>query len=74
MEGYDKGWTDITGNQRIYYNKLPPGTYTFRFKGANNNGIWNPTEKELRIVVSPLGGCLHGHTLLISSLLAPLFC
>ncbi|GAA4167607.1 hybrid sensor histidine kinase/response regulator transcription factor [Sphingobacterium ginsenosidimutans] len=53
MEGYDKGWTDITGNQRIYYNKLPPGTYTFRFKGANNNGIWNPTEKELRIVVSP---------------------
>ena len=53
MEGYDKGWTDITGNQKIYYNKLPPGTYTFRFKGANNNGIWNPTEKELRIVVSP---------------------
>ncbi|MDR2274384.1 MAG: response regulator [Sphingobacterium sp.] len=53
MEGYDRGWTSIKGNQKIYYNKLPPGTYTFRFKGANNNGIWNPAEKELRIVVSP---------------------
>src|SRR5690606_3898422 len=53
MEGYDKGWTEITGSQKIYYNKLPPGTYTFKFKGANNNGIWNPAEKQLRIVVSP---------------------
>lgn len=53
MEGYDKGWTDMTGNQKIYYNKLPPGTYLFKFKGANNNGIWNPMEKQLRIIVSP---------------------
>ncbi|WP_294350895.1 two-component regulator propeller domain-containing protein [uncultured Sphingobacterium sp.] len=53
MEGYDKDWTDITGNQKIYYNKLPPGTYTFKFKGANNNRVWNPAEKKLRIVVSP---------------------
>ncbi len=53
MEGYDKGWTDIKGSQKIYYNKLPPGTYTFKFNGANNNGIWNPAGKELRIIVSP---------------------
>lgn len=53
MEGYDKGWTDITGNQKIYYNKLPPGTYTFKFRGANNNSVWNPTEKKLLIIVSP---------------------
>ncbi|WP_333865496.1 hybrid sensor histidine kinase/response regulator transcription factor [Sphingobacterium sp.] len=53
MEGYDKDWTDITGNQKIYYNKLPPGTYTFKFRGANNNSVWNPTEKKLLIIVSP---------------------
>lgn len=53
MEGYDKDWTDITGNQKIYYNKLPPGTYIFKFRGANNNRVWNPAEKKLRIVVSP---------------------
>ncbi len=53
MEGYDKGWTEISGNQKIYYNKLPPGTYTFKFMGANNNGVWNPKQKELRIIVSP---------------------
>ncbi len=53
MEGYDKEWTDITGNQKIYYNKLPPGTYTFKFRGANNNSVWNPNEKKLLIIVSP---------------------
>jgi len=53
MEGYDKEWTDITGNQKIYYNKLPPGTYIFKFRGANNNRVWNPAEKKLRIIVSP---------------------
>ncbi|WP_236582372.1 two-component regulator propeller domain-containing protein [Sphingobacterium spiritivorum] len=53
MEGYDKGWTETTGNQKIYYNKLPPGSYTFKFTGANNNGVWNKKIKELRIIVSP---------------------
>ncbi|MGJ1265960.1 hybrid sensor histidine kinase/response regulator transcription factor [Sphingobacterium spiritivorum] len=53
MEGYDKGWTEMTGNQKIYYNKLPPGSYTFKFTGANNNGVWNDEVKELRIIVSP---------------------
>ncbi|WP_293913007.1 MULTISPECIES: two-component regulator propeller domain-containing protein [unclassified Sphingobacterium] len=53
MEGYDKGWTETTGNQKIYYNKLPPGSYTFKFTGANNNGVWNKEIKELRIIVSP---------------------
>ncbi|ERJ59435.1 hypothetical protein M472_11680 [Sphingobacterium paucimobilis HER1398] len=53
MEGYDKEWTTITGNQKIYYNKLPPGTYTFRYTGANNNGLWNKQEKSLLIYVSP---------------------
>jgi len=53
MEGYDKGWTDMTGSQKIYYNKLPPGRYTFKFKGANNNGAWNKHEKTLLIIVTP---------------------
>jgi ligand-binding sensor domain-containing protein/signal transduction histidine kinase/DNA-binding response OmpR family regulator len=53
MEGYDKEWTTITGSQKIYYNKLPPGTYTFRYTGANNSKLWNQAEKTLRIIVSP---------------------
>lgn len=53
MEGYDKEWTTIKGNEKIYYNKLPPGSYTFKFIGTNNNNIWNKEERQLRIIVSP---------------------
>ncbi|GAB3427217.1 two-component regulator propeller domain-containing protein [Niabella aquatica] len=53
MYGYDKDWTTFTGNQKIYYNKLPPGSYQFRVRGANNSGIWNPKETILNILVTP---------------------
>ncbi|HQX72531.1 MAG TPA: two-component regulator propeller domain-containing protein [Chitinophagaceae bacterium] len=52
MEGYDKGWTNFIGHQKIYYNKLPPGSYRFKVKGANNNGLWNPRETVLNILVA----------------------
>lgn len=52
MEGYDKDWTTITGSQKINYNKLPPGSYTFKIKGSNNNGVWNPRETVLNILVT----------------------
>ncbi|MFT3904143.1 MAG: two-component regulator propeller domain-containing protein [Niabella sp.] len=53
MEGYDKDWTSFEGDQKIYYNKLPPGSYQFRIKGSNNSGVWNPKETILNIQVSP---------------------
>ncbi|MGC4235020.1 MAG: two-component regulator propeller domain-containing protein [Niabella sp.] len=52
MEGYDKDWSSFTGHQRIYYNKLPPGSYRFKIKGANNSGLWNPRETVLNILVT----------------------
>ncbi len=53
MEGYDKSQTSFTGSQKIYYNKLPPGSYRLRVKGANNSGVWNPQETTLNITVTP---------------------
>lgn len=53
MEGYDKQWTTIKGNQKIYYNKLPPGDYIFKFIGTNNNNVWNKEVRQIRIFVSP---------------------
>lgn len=52
MEGYDKDWSNFTGHQKIYYNKLPPGSYQFKIKGANNSGLWNPRETVLNILVT----------------------
>ncbi|MDF2190367.1 hybrid sensor histidine kinase/response regulator transcription factor [Paraflavitalea sp. CAU 1676] len=40
LEGFDKGWNEVTTNAATYTN-LPAGTYTFRVKGANNDGIWS---------------------------------
>ena len=36
-----------------YYSNLAPGTYNFKVKAANSDGIWNPQEASLRITVMP---------------------
>lgn len=53
MEGLDQSWNYV-GNQRIAnYSYVPPGSYTFRVKAANNTGIWNTQEAVLKIDVAP---------------------
>lgn len=41
LEGYDKRWTDAGTRRTAFYTNLPPGTYTFRVRAANNDGVWN---------------------------------
>jgi ligand-binding sensor domain-containing protein/signal transduction histidine kinase/DNA-binding response OmpR family regulator len=53
MEGLDKEWTSLKEARRIYYTKLPPGSYTFRLKGANESNVWNDAETLLRITITP---------------------
>jgi ligand-binding sensor domain-containing protein/tRNA A-37 threonylcarbamoyl transferase component Bud32 len=53
MEGFEKEW-NIVGNRRFAtYTNLPAGDYTFRIKGANNDGIWNETGVSLAITITP---------------------
>jgi len=53
MEGWDKGW-NYTGNIRsATYTHLNEGTYTFRVKCTNAEGVWNPKEIALSITVLP---------------------
>jgi signal transduction histidine kinase len=35
------------------YTNLNPGTYTFRVKGSNNDGVWNPRGRTIRLVILP---------------------
>lgn len=53
MEGVDKDWNYIKNNPKIYYTKLSPGNYTFKVKGSNSDGIWNPDETILTIHITP---------------------
>jgi ligand-binding sensor domain-containing protein/serine phosphatase RsbU (regulator of sigma subunit) len=53
MEGFDKDWLYV-GNQRsATYTNLDAGTYTFRVKAANNDGLWNEKGISLKITILP---------------------
>ncbi|HSC52965.1 MAG TPA: two-component regulator propeller domain-containing protein [Phnomibacter sp.] len=53
LEGFDNKWLSTGKEHRAYYANLPPGTYTFRVKASNNDGIWNEEGKSIIIKVSP---------------------
>ncbi len=41
LEGFDKNWSPPTEINMVKYDNLPPGTYHFKVKSCNNEGIWN---------------------------------
>ncbi|RMG72892.1 MAG: hypothetical protein D6722_04550, partial [Bacteroidetes bacterium] len=53
MEGLDDDWVAAGNRRYVTYTNLAPGTYTFRVRASNNDGIWNEAGTALRIVVAP---------------------
>uniref|UniRef100_UPI00402774DE two-component regulator propeller domain-containing protein n=1 Tax=Prevotella sp. TaxID=59823 RepID=UPI00402774DE len=53
LDGFDKDWIDAGNRHTATYTNLPAGTYTFRVKATNNDGIWSREEARLVIVVHP---------------------
>ena len=53
MEGFDKDWVFAGSKSEATYTNLDPGTYVFRVKAANSDGIWNETGTSVRISISP---------------------
>lgn len=52
MEGTDKEWTRTTAKKRIAsYMNLGAGTYTFRVRASNGDGIWSDKEAVLQIKI-----------------------
>ncbi len=51
MEGFEKEWNHVDTRRFATYTNVPPGNYTFRVKGSNNDGIWNHTGHSLKIIV-----------------------
>ena len=52
LEGFDRDWVDSGTMRRATYTNLAAGTYTFRVKASNNDGVWN--EEGLAIKVRAL--------------------
>ena len=53
LEGFDRDWNYVGNQNRATYTNLPAGTYTFRVKATNNDGIWSDNKAELKIIVQP---------------------
>nr|WP_226895371.1 sensor histidine kinase [Luteolibacter marinus] len=54
LDGFDRGWSEVTGQQHALYRRLAPGDYVFRFSAANRFGIWSDENPPLRVHVAPL--------------------
>ncbi len=53
LTGYDKDWVQAGTEHAVTYTNLSPGSYTFKVKGANSDGVWNETEAVLNIMILP---------------------
>lgn len=54
MDGLDDDWISTDSDKRFAsYTTLSPGTYKFRVKGSNNDGVWNEEGTSLKIIITP---------------------
>lgn len=53
LERYDQMWRKTTNPDEIYYNNVPPGTYTLKVKASNNDQIWSTNITTLHLHITP---------------------
>jgi signal transduction histidine kinase/ligand-binding sensor domain-containing protein/CheY-like chemotaxis protein len=53
MEGLDREWTDAGTRRVAYYNRIPPGSYSFQVVASNEDGVWNEQGARLALRVAP---------------------
>ncbi|GAB2956484.1 hypothetical protein GCM10027048_23190 [Hymenobacter coalescens] len=53
LENFNDKWIDAGNQRQATYTNLDPGTYVFRVRAANNDGVWNNVGASLRLVVEP---------------------
>ena len=53
LEGVDKDWVYSGSRRYVGYTNIDPGTYTFKVKGTNNDGVWNEKGTSIIIIINP---------------------
>lgn len=54
LEGFNENWVYTNASRRFaYYTNLDQGEYTFKVKGSNSDGVWNPKETSIKITILP---------------------
>jgi len=54
LENFDKKWNYTDSKMRVaVYTNLDPGTYIFKVKGSNCDGVWNEEGTSIKIIILP---------------------
>ncbi len=53
LEGFDRDWVHAGTRRYAAYTNVPPGTYTFRVRASNNDGVWTEEGLAVRVVITP---------------------
>lgn len=53
LEGLDRDWTNAGTHRSADYTNLPPGSYRFRVKACNEDGVWNEAGASIPFYLEP---------------------
>ncbi len=54
LDGFDKDWIFTSAQDRkAVYTNVPQGSYTFKVKATNNNGVWNEDSTNIGVIIIP---------------------
>lgn len=53
LAGHEDRWRDLGTARQVTYSSVPPGTYEFMVRGANEDGVWGPEPARITVAVVP---------------------
>jgi len=53
LEGYDIDWIQAGSRRYASYTHLDPGSYTFKVKGTNSDGVWSSRIASVGLTITP---------------------
>jgi len=53
LEGFENTWQYVGNRRFTSYTNLDPGSYTFRVKASNKDGVWNEDGSRVSITIEP---------------------
>ena len=53
LEGLDREWIQCGTRRYTTYSHLEAGTYVFKVKGSNNDGVWNEEGTSIAVIITP---------------------
>ncbi|HYG40456.1 MAG TPA: two-component regulator propeller domain-containing protein [Cytophagales bacterium] len=53
LEGFDTEWNYVGHQRKATYTNIDAGTYTFKVKASNNDGVWNEEGASIKLTITP---------------------